>query len=88
MPGVAQNGIKIFKSSEKDTVTFSATAPKKESFPYDKSEKVYVGIVQLNKDLNDLLVEVSIENVSVAVFFPTIDGYLVFLLQRRSQAEG
>jgi len=68
MPGVAQNGIKIFKSSEKDTVTFSATAPKKESLPYDKSERVYVGIVQLNKDPNDLLVEVSVENLRRCVF--------------------
>ncbi|KAJ8423612.1 hypothetical protein Cgig2_011960 [Carnegiea gigantea] len=79
MPGVAQNGIKIFKSSEKDMVTFSATALKKESFPYDESERVYVGIVQLNKDPNDLLVEVFVENGSVSVFFPTADGYLLFL---------
>ncbi|KAJ8441928.1 hypothetical protein Cgig2_020073 [Carnegiea gigantea] len=87
MPGVARNGIKIFKNSEKDIVTFSATAPKKESFPYDESERLYAGIVQLNKDPTDLLVEVSVENGPVILFFPTADGYLLFLPQSRSQAE-
>ncbi|KAJ8445619.1 hypothetical protein Cgig2_018560 [Carnegiea gigantea] len=84
MPGVPPNGIKIFKRPEKKMVTFNATAPKKEGFPYDESERVYAGVVQLNKDPNELLVDVIAENGSVILLFPTADGHLFFIPQSRS----
>jgi len=84
MPGVEPSGLKIYKRSERKVVTFNGVAPRKESFPFDESERVYAGVVQLDRDPNQIEVDVMVEDGSVILLFPDAEGALFFLPPPRS----
>ena len=84
MPGVPPSGIKIYKRSDRKVVTFNGVAPRKESFPFDESERVYAGVVQLNRDPIQIQLDVTVENGCVVMVFPNAEGALFFLPPPRS----
>ncbi|KAJ8445617.1 hypothetical protein Cgig2_018558 [Carnegiea gigantea] len=78
MPGVPRNGFRNF------VVTFNATAPKKESFPFDESERVYVGYLNVNRNPLVIPVQVIAQNGSFLMLFPATEGGLYFMPLPRS----
>ncbi|XP_074278758.1 uncharacterized protein LOC141602360 isoform X2 [Silene latifolia] len=78
MPGVPPDGVKLVKYGETQTVTFSGKAPK--LWPdYDSSDRVYGGYVVLDRDPNQIEIEMKVENGSMKLFFPGSEGTLHFL---------
>ena len=80
LPGVPENGLKIVKKEDRLTVTFRGTAPKKENFPFDESERVYAGFVQVDPHRYHEIpfVELS-RNGCFLLAFPKNDGTLFIL---------
>ena len=83
MPGVPRNGFKFFKKPNK-VVTFNATAPKNESFPFDESDRVYAGYLNVNRNPLVIPVQVIAQNGSFLMLFPATEGGLYFMPLPRS----
>ena len=79
MPGVPQNGLKIIKKPDRMTVTFSARARKKENLPFDESERVYAGFVQVNQHPYEVPVIDVGKNGCFLLLFPQSEGALFCL---------
>ena len=82
MPGVAPNGFRFFMKPN-NVLTFNTRAPKKESFPYDESERVYAGFLQLTGDPLETPIRVRAKNGSFFMFFRN-QANLFFLPPPRS----
>ncbi|XP_074264697.1 putative 57 kDa heat shock protein isoform X2 [Silene latifolia] len=77
MPGVPPNGVKIFKRGEAHTVTFSGKAPI--VWPdCESSGRVYGGYVVLDRNPEEIDVQMTVVNGSLKLFFPNSDGFLHF----------
>jgi len=85
MPGVPKDDLKISRKSDLMTITFSARAPKKEDFPFDESERVYAGFVQVNKQHRYSIPFISVgRNGCFLLLLPKSAGSLFFLPEPRS----
>jgi len=78
MPGVPRNGFKFFKNPINKVVTFHATAPKKESFPLDESDRVYAGYLRVNRNPLVIPVQVMGQNGSFLMLFPDTEADFYF----------
>ncbi|XP_074263617.1 putative 57 kDa heat shock protein [Silene latifolia] len=77
MPGVPTDGVKIFKLGEEHTVTFSGKAPI--VWPdCESSGRVYGGYVILDRNPDEIDVQMRVVNGSLKLFFPNSDGILHF----------
>ncbi|KAH9608275.1 hypothetical protein KSS87_018037, partial [Heliosperma pusillum] len=77
MPGVPADGVKIFKRGEAHTVTFTGKAPI--LWPHcESSGRVYGGYVVLDRNPDDIDVQLTLVNGSLKLFFPNSDGILHF----------
>ncbi|XP_074274668.1 uncharacterized protein LOC141598791 [Silene latifolia] len=78
MPGVPPDGVKLVKYAETQTVTFSGKASM--LWPgYDSSDRVYGGYVVLDRDPNQIEIEMKVTNGSMRLFFRGSEGSLHFL---------
>ncbi|XP_074264695.1 putative 57 kDa heat shock protein isoform X2 [Silene latifolia] len=77
MPGVPPDGVKIFKRGQAHTVTFTGKAPIVWS-DCESSGRVYGGYVVLDRNPDEIDVEMRVVNGSLKLFFPNSDGILHF----------
>jgi len=78
MPGVPRNGFKFFRKPNR-AITFNATAPKKESFPFDESDRVYAGFLKLTGDALTTPLRVMPQSGSFWMVFPATQGALFLM---------
>ena len=81
MPGVPTHGLETSRKPDNMGIAFHATAPKKEGFPFDESQRVYAGFVRINQNVLDVPIIEYAENGCFLMIFPQNEGTLLFLPQ-------